>query len=79
MPKKRKVFIILREVSYAFVSFMMAGWDQSQNVPTLEDASVRLFRVVDFPEDGLPTKPIKGSLPILYTVLLVVIGFGRCC
>jgi hypothetical protein len=48
------------------------------NLPTLEDASVRLRRVnkirynleasrchllsvVDFPDEGLPTKPIKGS------------------
>ena len=25
-----------------------------------------LFRVVDFPEDGLPTRPIRGSRGILW-------------
>lgn len=29
--------------------------------PTLEEASVRLFRVVLFPAEGLPTRPINGS------------------
>jgi hypothetical protein len=33
--------------------------------PTFEEASVRLFRVVDLPDEGLPTKPIKGSRGIL--------------
>jgi hypothetical protein len=33
--------------------------------PTLEDASVKLFRVVLLPLDGLPTKPIKGSRGIV--------------
>jgi hypothetical protein len=30
-------------------------------IPTLEVASVKLFSVVLFPDEGLPTKPIKGS------------------
>lgn len=29
--------------------------------PTLEEASVRLLRVVLFPAEGLPTRPINGS------------------
>jgi hypothetical protein len=29
--------------------------------PTLEVASVRLFRVVLFPDEGLPTRPMSGS------------------
>jgi hypothetical protein len=33
--------------------------------PTLEEASVRELRVLDLPALGLPTKPIRGSLPIL--------------
>lgn len=34
-------------------------------LPTLLVASVREFRVVDFPEDGLPTRPIRGSRGIV--------------
>lgn len=30
-------------------------------VPTLEVASVRLLSVVLFPEEGLPTRPMRGS------------------
>lgn len=30
-------------------------------VPTLEEASVKLFRVVLLPADGLPTSPMRGS------------------
>lgn len=33
--------------------------------PTFEEASVKLFKVVLLPDEGLPTKPIKGSRPIL--------------
>lgn len=33
--------------------------------PTLEEASVRLFRVVDLPAEGLPTRPIRGSRGIV--------------
>ena len=29
--------------------------------PTLEEASVRLLRVVLFPAEGFPTSPIRGS------------------
>lgn len=29
--------------------------------PILEDASVKEFKVVLLPDEGLPTKPIKGS------------------
>jgi len=35
--------------------------------PTFEEASVKLFKVVLLPEDGLPTRPIKGSRPIVYS------------
>lgn len=31
----------------------MGEWD----IPTFDVASVRLLRVVDLPEDGLPTRP----------------------
>ena len=30
-------------------------------LPTLEVASVRLFSVVDFPDEGFPTRPMRGS------------------
>jgi len=33
--------------------------------PTFAAVSVKLFRVVLFPEDGLPTSPIKGSRGIV--------------
>ena len=33
--------------------------------PTLEEASVRLLRVVLFPAEGLPTRPINGSRGML--------------
>jgi hypothetical protein len=33
--------------------------------PTLELASVKLFKVVLLPLDGLPTNPIKGSRGIV--------------
>jgi len=29
--------------------------------PTLEDASVRELSVVLFPDEGLPTRPMRGS------------------
>lgn len=31
------------------------------DVPTLDEASVKLFRVVLFPAEGLPTSPMRGS------------------
>jgi hypothetical protein len=34
-------------------------------LPTLDEASVRLFKVVLLPDDGFPTSPIKGSRPML--------------
>lgn len=39
------------------------GWDgiESIHAPTFDVASVRLFSVVLFPEEGLPTRPIRGS------------------
>jgi hypothetical protein len=36
--------------------------------PTFEEASVKLFNVVDFPLDGFPTKPISGSLGMVADV-----------
>jgi len=36
-------------------------------LPTLEVASVRLLRVVDLPEEGLPTRAIRGSRGIVRT------------
>lgn len=34
-------------------------------LPTLLEASVRELRVVDLPEDGLPTRPMRGSRGIV--------------
>lgn len=39
-----------------------------QDRPTLDEASVREFRVDDLPALGLPTSPIKGSRGILEAV-----------
>lgn len=39
--------------------------DEWIHQPTFEVASVKLFSVVLLPEDGLPTKPIKGSRGML--------------
>lgn len=36
------------------------GFEQD-GAPTLDDESVRLLRVVDLPDDGLPTSPMSGS------------------
>lgn len=36
--------------------------------PTLDVASVKLFSVVLLPAEGLPTRPINGSLGILLDV-----------
>lgn len=44
--------------------------------PTLLVASVKLFKVVDFPLEGLPTKPIKGSRGILRLRRAVVVPFS---
>lgn len=33
----------------------------SMDLPTFEVASVKLFNVVDLPDEGLPTKPMRGS------------------
>jgi hypothetical protein len=35
------------------------------NPPTLDVASVKLFKVVLLPLEGLPTRPIKGSRGIV--------------
>jgi len=35
------------------------------HAPTLEVASVKLFKVVDLPLEGFPTRPIRGSRGIL--------------
>lgn len=35
-------------------------------VPTFDVASVRLLSVVLFPEEGLPTRPIRGSRGISF-------------
>jgi hypothetical protein len=42
--------------------------DEWIHQPTFEVASVKLFRVVLLPDDGLPTKPINGSRGILCEV-----------
>lgn len=39
-------------------------------LPTFAVVSVRLFSVVDLPDDGLPTRPIRGSRGI---------SNGGCC
>lgn len=35
-------------------------------LPTFEVASVRELRVVDFPEEGLPTRAIRGSRGMIF-------------
>ena len=35
------------------------------DLPTFELASVKLLRVVDLPEEGLPTRAMRGSRPIM--------------
>ena len=58
--------MILREVACAFVSRRgrrRGGCGSYQ--PTFDEASVKLFKVVDLPDDGFPTKPIRGSRGIL--------------
>jgi hypothetical protein len=44
---------------------MNEGWKALYHPPTLELASVRLLRVVLFPLEGLPTRPIRGSRGIV--------------
>ena len=36
------------------------------SAPTLAVVSVRLLRVVDLPEEGLPTRAMRGSRGILF-------------
>lgn len=46
----------------------MARWGSmvvKGKLPTLELASVRLLSVVDLPEEGLPTKAMRGSRGII--------------
>lgn len=38
-----------------------SGWAGLGYRPTLEEASVREFRVLDLPALGLPTRPMRGS------------------
>jgi len=49
--------------------YPMARWGSivvKGKFPTLEEASVKLFNVVLLPEDGLPTRPINGSRPMMW-------------
>lgn len=50
------------------------------DLPTLEEASVREFRVVLLPDEGFPTSPIRGSRPIVtlvrYTARWICDSFG---
>lgn len=48
---------------------IIAGLVLVVHAPTLELASVKLFKVVDLPLDGLPTRPIKGSRGIVRSLL----------
>lgn len=43
-----------------------------EGAPTLDVASVRELRVVDLPEEGLPTRPINGSRGMLDDIWIVV-------
>ncbi len=52
--------IALRKVSCVSCE-QRTGRRGSFHGPTLELASVKLFRVVLFPLEGLPTNPIRGS------------------
>jgi len=48
-----------------FVSFRFAIEGHRFYPPTLEVASVKLFNVVLLPDEGLPTRPMRGSRGIL--------------
>ena len=37
-----------------------------ESAPTLAEKSVRLFRVVLLPEEGLPTRAMRGSRGIFF-------------
>lgn len=49
--------------------FLLA--DEWIHQPTFDVASVKLFRVVLLPEDGLPTRPIKGSRGISSELIML--------
>lgn len=51
---------IQKREKYQYLAVQEARSDTGYR-PTLEEASVRLFRVVLFPAEGLPTRPISGS------------------
>lgn len=46
-----------------------SGVDLFIHAPTLELASVKLFKVVDLPLEGLPTRPMRGSRGIVRSLL----------
>lgn len=56
---------LVREVAYPMREYQHLAAQEARSDteyrPTLEEASVRLFRVVLFPAEGLPTRPINGS------------------
>jgi hypothetical protein len=55
----------LREVAYELCEQEGQREGCGEYQPTFEVASVRELRVVDLPEDGFPTRPIRGSRGIL--------------
>ena len=65
-----------REIAYGsifIVSFYRDIWSgrgAQRDLPTLELASVKLLSVVDLPDDGLPTRPIRGSRGMTLLFLL---------
>ena len=62
-------FRALREVACLKVvsskSSLHSGVLGTVHAPTLEVASVKLFKVVDLPLEGFPTRPIRGSRGIM--------------
>jgi hypothetical protein len=68
------VVLFLREVAWK-MSVSMRGSSEGQRrrfyPPTLEVASVKLFNVVLLPDEGLPTRPMRGSRGILGCVELL--------
>lgn len=59
--------VVLREVAYddRELKGCAGGGTCGVYQPTFEDASVKLFNVVDLPEEGFPTRPIRGSRGII--------------
>jgi hypothetical protein len=72
---------IVREVACSNLSALsyLIELPRRNYQPTFDVASVKLFSVVLLPEDGLPTKPIKGSRGIFTSNVGVAISMIVIC